>query len=178
MYQALKKFKYFIYMDAGKRAIGPLDNIFEVLVKDGYFLMDCGHPIDIMATDYAVQKFNLDNFEGMTVLQSFGVEAGVQGITRKVLVPYVMPLYRLAHKLRCFVDDGTCPDGFGFARHDQALFSIQARLLNYKIHRVNGKGPRTMKIGKKKIRFDIHKYFTYKQFAENPLAEQYHLTDN
>jgi hypothetical protein len=39
----------------------------------------------------------------------------------------------LSKEIRNFIDDGTCPEGWGTARHDQPLFSIFVQKLGYKI---------------------------------------------
>jgi len=42
---------------------------------------------------------------------------------------YVIPLCERTKDFKFFENDGSTPLGFGLARHDQTLFSIQAQLL-------------------------------------------------
>ena len=58
-----------------------------------------------------------------------GISGGFMGLTRDVAQDFLLPIYELAHDMRHFVDDGTAPGGFGAGRHDQVLFSVQAKLL-------------------------------------------------
>lgn len=170
-HQALTKFDYFVHIDAGKRIAGPCDILFCKLLQDGYFFFDCGHTIRPMATQYVVDKFKLDE----TILDQFGIEAGFQGITRKIAETYVEPMYRLAFDLTNFQDDGSAPWGFGGGRHDQTLFSIIGQQAGFTIHRADGPGPREIALGNIKIPFRPNMFVTFKDYAENPHATLYKL---
>ena len=39
----------------------------------------------------------------------------------------------MSREIQNFIDDGTCPEGRGTGRHDQTLFSIQARKIGLDI---------------------------------------------
>lgn len=134
--QSLEMFPYVLYMDAGTTVLKPLDDVFSHIVRNGYLLWDCGKDIAWQTTQYVVRKFNLNSPERRWILdpETVGVCAGVQGLSRKMFDSYVMPMYECARTdFRAFVDDGTTPNGFGTGRHDQALFSIYARLLGLTI---------------------------------------------
>lgn len=176
MKQAFDYVPYFLYIDAGKRLVGPVDDIFHMISKQGYFLFDCGHTIDPMTTERVKEKFGLHTSANKRILHQFGVEAGIQGLSKAVYHKYILPLYELAHDIRWFEDDGTASWGFGGSRHDQVLFSIQARMQNYKIHKVCGDGPEFLD-KKKKKRFNRNNYFQYKKFEDNPRAQENHLMD-
>lgn len=174
IYQALQLFDYCLYMDAGMRVTGPSDDIFAAIEQDGYFFIDCGHKINPMTTKYVVKKFNLDT-ENNWVLNLHGLAAGFQGVSKRIFESYVKPMYLLGHDLRNFEDDGTAPWGFGGARHDQTLFSIYARLLNYKVHSMLDSTNRSnlIIIGNKSVPFKIQNYMRYKTYGDNP-----HTNDN
>ena len=81
------------------------------------------------ATQYVMNYFELNSPERESIAQNPGIASGVQGLSRKVFKSYVWPTYNYSKNLALFADDGTCVTGFGWGRHDQTVFSIQARLL-------------------------------------------------
>lgn len=170
MKQGFDYFPYFLYIDAGKRLTGPCDDIFQMILQDGYFLFDCGHIIDPMTTQRVRDKFDLDSSSNAWILKKFGVEAGIQGLSRHVYEAYIKPMYELTYELSLFEDDGTAPWGFGGSRHDQTLFSICARKLGLVVHKVCGNGPVNFVVKGKKILFNRNFYFQYKEFKDNPNA--------
>lgn len=135
--QALDMFPYVLYMDSGISPLCSLKPIFEHMKREGCFLRSCGHGIREMTTNYVIKKFDLTNPENAFILdpKTFGISAGLQGVTRDVYDMYVKPMYELSKDIRNFVDDGSTPNGFGSARHDQTLFSIFAQKLHLKIMR-------------------------------------------
>jgi len=133
--QALDMFPYVLYLDAGMIVLKPLDDLFKHIRQNGHFLTDSSHNIKWMTTRYLIDRFDLKSEERSFILDedTCGIAAGLQGLTHELYDSYVMPMYELSKEMRPFMDDGTTPDGFGTGRHDQALFSIYARLLNLKI---------------------------------------------
>lgn len=125
MKQALDTVPYVLYLDAGTTILKPLNDLFLHIVQNGYLLFDCGHSIRWMTTKYLIDKMELSD----TLLDTIGIDAGFQGVSRKIYDTYVFPLYELSNDIRNFADDGSCPDGWGCGRHDQTLFSILARQL-------------------------------------------------
>lgn len=131
----LDKCPYVLYLDSGTTILKPLNNLFKHIEQNGYFLLDCGKSIKWMATKYLIDKFNLESDNNKFLLDDklLGIDAGFQGVSRKIYDDYVLPMYELSKDIKNFEDDGTSPEGWGTARHDQTLFSIQARKLKYDI---------------------------------------------
>ncbi len=127
--QALEIYPYVYYLDAALTLKQPVDLLFEYLLQNRYLFYGCGHSIYPMCTQKAAKIFNLDDPSRQWVYSAPGLAAGIQGLTNSMLNCYVLPIYDLAHDITNFVDDGSAPGGFGNARHDQTLFSIQAHLL-------------------------------------------------
>lgn len=133
--QASERFPYFFYVDSGISIKGPFDLLFAHLHETGSFLIDCGHTIDRMTTKALREHFHLREKQNTWILKQPGISAGFQGISQDIKESYIEPMFKLSFDLSYFADDGSCPKGFGFARHDQALFSIQARRLNLPVHK-------------------------------------------
>lgn len=146
--QALDIFPYILYIDSGAVILKPINDLFAYIKENNYFFKDCGHSIKWMTTKHVINKFNLLSAENTWILDAntFGLEAGFQGLTRKMYHNYVMPIYELTRDLRNFQDDGTCEGKKGAGREDQTLFSIQARLLNLNIHKRIGTSPMMLSI--------------------------------
>jgi len=132
---ALDKCPYVLYLDSGTTVLKPLNDLFKHIEQNGYLLLDCGKSIRWMATKYVINKFDLESDDNRFLLDDdlLGIDAGFQGVSRKVYDEYVLPMYELSKDIKNFEDDGTSPNGWGMARHDQTLFSIQARKLKYNV---------------------------------------------
>lgn len=132
---ALDKCPYVLYLDSGTTVLKPLNDLFKHIEQNGYLLLDCGKSIRWMATKYVIDKFDLESDDNRFLLDDdlLGIDAGFQGVSRKVYDEYVLPMYELSKDIKNFEDDGTSPNGWGMARHDQTLFSIQARKLKYDV---------------------------------------------
>ena len=126
---------YVLYLDAGTEIRKPLNSLFKHIIQNKYLFFDCGHSIRWMSTDYNIQSLYLQSKENSWILKddTFGVDAGFMGLSREVYDEFVLPMYELSKNLKNFEDNGSCPDGWGSGRHDQTLFSILARKLNYSI---------------------------------------------
>lgn len=137
--QALERFPYVLYLDAGCTVLKPLNDLFAYIQEHNYFLLqdqvwyvggqNKQFVIGEQCTDFVRNKFNLNNPDRQWILQMPSMYAAVQGMSRAMLSSYVMPMYELTKDLRNFQDDGSSMYGFGWARHDQVLYSIKARLL-------------------------------------------------
>jgi hypothetical protein len=147
--QALEKFDDFFYIDSGIELHKPMDLLFAHLRENGHFFVDCGHSVGRMTIQPLVQKFGLNEADKRWVLDQEGLSAGFQGLTRPLYTTYALPLYKLSSEIANFQDDGSCPKGFGWARHDQTLFSIQAHLLGLKVHERGRRGKMKLKVGGK-----------------------------
>ncbi|MBS0603942.1 MAG: hypothetical protein JSS60_02775 [Verrucomicrobia bacterium] len=134
--QAMDLFADFIYLDSGISLTGPLDLWFDEVRERGYFFIDCGHTIGRMTPKPLIEKFHLDSPENKWILKSKGISSGIQGLSRMLYASYVMPCFVLSSNIANFQDDGSCPKGFGWARHDQTIFSIQARLNDFQVNEV------------------------------------------
>lgn len=163
--QALELFPYFLYIDAGIEVMAPLDAIFDEIQKEGYYLYDCPHLIFPVVTDYVAELFKLDNPENSWILEENCISGALQGISRSLLDSYVEPMYQLASDIKNFQDDGTAAWGYGFARHDQVLFSIFVRQLGLKVHPLNC-NPRKIRVGDQKIYFGVLKHFKLRKHTE------------
>lgn len=133
--QASELFPYFLYLDAGAVVMQPIGNLFTYIQKHGFFSISCGHSISWMTTAPVIALFGLSKPERLWILDKTtqGLSAGLVGIDQREYARFIDPLYKLAHDITHFVDDGTTPQGFGTGRHDQPLLSILARILGYHI---------------------------------------------
>lgn len=135
--QALELFPYVLYLDSGITILGSLTNIFKHIQQQGYFLFGSVTNIRQITTAYVAQKLaNAEKFCPLipkNILDQVALSANVQGISRAVYKEYVLPVYELSKDIQNFVDDGTCPQGFGWGRCDQTLYSIYAHLLSLNI---------------------------------------------
>jgi hypothetical protein len=175
--QAMDLLSNFFYLDSGISVLGPLDLLFKIVDEKGYFFIDCGHSIERMTTQPVIKQFHLNEKNNQWVLNEKGISAGFQGLSRAVYDSYVLPTYILARDITNFEDDGSCPKGFGWARHDQAVFSIQARLLQLKVNDVSHKGILKLKTDGKEMKvhldqfiaitradFDLHQALPYLKY--------------
>jgi hypothetical protein len=128
----LDKYPYVLYLDSGTTILRPLGKLFKHIEQNGYLLFDCGHSIKRMATQYLIDKFDLQDTDILDD-STFGIDAGFQGVSRQLYDSYVLPMYELSKDIKNFTDDGTCPQGWGYGRHDQTLYSILARKLDLNI---------------------------------------------
>ena len=93
------------------------------------------------------------------------ISAGIQGLSRSLLESYVTPVYQLASEIKNFEDDGSAAWGYGFARHDQVLFSVFAQKLELKLHPLYC-NPKKIRKGNNKIYFGALKYFKLRKHIE------------
>lgn len=132
---ALDKHPYILYLDAGTTIQKPLNDLFKHISQNGYLFFDCGASIKWMTTKYLINKLNLNSDENKGLLDdnTLGIDAGFQGVSRKIYDSYVLPMYEFSKDIQNFTDDGTCPDGWGTGRHDQTLFSILVKQLGFDV---------------------------------------------
>jgi hypothetical protein len=128
----LDRHPYVLYLDSGTTILKPLGKLFKHIVQNGYLLFDCGRSIKHMVTDSLIDKFDLQDTSIMDE-NTFGIDAGFQGVSRQVYDSYVLPMYELSKDIKNFFDDGTVIGGWGEGRHDQTLYSILARKLDLNI---------------------------------------------
>lgn len=136
--QALEIFPYVLWIDAGSTVLKPLDNLFEYIQHNGYFLATAGDsafPISTVTKKSLIQEFELNKLENAWILDQEQIMAGVIGITKEYQDLFITPLYELSKDLENYCDDGTTPRGFGIAAYEQVLLSIIAylsRLITFK----------------------------------------------
>lgn len=156
--QALEECPYILYTDSAVEVFKPLDDLFQYIVQEGYFLMDTdSHPIEPRLTTKVrteILKQFSENWQ-LSILDHDTklLTAGLQGLTRQVFGNYVLPVFKLTANLELFQDDGTAPMGFGAGRHDQTLFAIFARLNGMRLHRP---GWLNIQLNQKSIPMHIH----------------------
>jgi hypothetical protein len=132
---ALDKYPYILYLDAGTTITKPLNGLFKHIDETGYFFTDCGKSIKWMITDQLIEKFKLHDEDNKFILDEklLGIDAGFQGVSRQIYDSYVMPMYEYSKDIINFTDDGTTVAGWGMGSHDQTLFSILVRQLGYDV---------------------------------------------
>lgn len=128
--QVLEKYPYVLYLDAGTTIRKPIRSLFRHIIENGYFFTNCGHSIRKMTTEYIKDKFKVSD----QILNKEGIDAGFFGISKKEYNKIVKPVYEMCFDIKNFVDDGSCPGGYGCGRHDQTLFSINVNNNNLKIN--------------------------------------------
>ena len=165
MHQALELFPYFLYLDSGIEVVAPLNDIFDEIKENGYYLYDATHLIWPVVTKKVIEEFNLQNIENRWILEAPAITAGIQGISRSLLESYILPIYRLSSDISYFEDDGSALWGYGFGRHDQSLFSIFVRRLKLKTHPLYC-SPKKIRDGSRKIYFGALKHFKLRKHIE------------
>lgn len=177
--QALDMFPYVLYIDAGITVLRPLDVVFATIKEHGYFLIDCGHSIRCMLTKPVIDHFALQKPNHNFILDqtTYGLTAGFQGLSRSVYNTYVLPTYLLSKDhFDLFRDDGSAPGGFGSSRHDQALFSVQARLAELDVFDGMMAGAlRYFKIGKDSYPFHVYSWLRFSRLEHNLSQMREHL---
>lgn len=93
------------------------------------------------------------------------ISAGIQGVSRALYDSYILPVYTLASEIKNFEDNGTAAWGYGFARHDQTLFTFFARKLGLTLHPFYC-NPKKLRYGSKKIYFGVLKWFKLRKHHE------------
>lgn len=147
-----------LYLDSGTTILKCLKNLFKHIEENGYLLFDCGHSIKWMTTDNIIKKFDLNSEENSWILNedTFGIDAGFQGVSRKIKNSLIDEMYELCKDINNFIDNGTCPNGWGTGRHDQTLYSILVKKLNLDIQYHNVEIDKcNLFVNNKKIPFKI-----------------------
>jgi hypothetical protein len=173
--QAACLFPLFFYIDSGITITGDLTPLFAHTEDNGSFLIDCGHDIERMTTKPLVGYFDLNKRDNALILKSSGISAGFQGITRSLYSTYIFPLYQMASEIEFFTDDGSAPKGFGYARHDQTLFSIKAKLLHLEVHKALGGEPITLRIKGENKRVHLSDFIKITRGNFDPLLVEKYL---
>ncbi len=134
--QSLDKYPYVLYLDAGTTILKPIGGLFRHIIEHGYFITDCGRPINSQTPNSIINKLDIKNEKNKWLLDDsiLGIEAGFMGISKSACDQLILPIYKLSSDINNFIDDGTCKNGWGAGRHDQTLFSILFRQLKLTIY--------------------------------------------
>ena len=140
--QSLEMFPYVLYMDSGTTVLKSLDDLFEQIDTNGYFLLSCtkdsNNNVPHRLTQNVIKAVLPTRLKAEQAVafdqDTYMIDGGLQGLSRRIYSSYVLPLYEYAHNKELFKDDGTAPLGYGEARHDQTLCTLLAYWLNLKIH--------------------------------------------
>lgn len=159
--QSLDMFPYVLYLDAGTTVLKPLDKLFKYIKENGYFLLSCSNDprvnivnrITKRVLNGIVYKLSPEMQNKILDEKTIEIDAGLQGVSKKILNNYVSPLYEHSKNLALFEDDGTAKFGYGEARHDQTIFSIYAHSLNLNI---NPEGYFDLELDNKLEKMHIH----------------------
>jgi hypothetical protein len=175
VHQALQKYPYVLWMDAGTTILGQLDDLMKHVTQNGYFLATAGdecknghflHDNNWETTQHVRQKFDLDNPKNKWILSQESVMSGLCGSTKENYNLYAKDWYEATFDLKNFEDDGTTPFGHGTGRHDQTYLSMLAYTKGLHICKQDytQKAPTILFVDNKKIPF----YITWNpQFVSN-----------
>lgn len=156
--QALERFPYLLYLDAGTLVLSSPNDLFKHIQQNGYFLLSVNHNIVDRMTNPVREKLiptlTLEQQRHVLDPDTWMVAGGIQGLSQAVFDSYILPIYSLTSDISFFADDGSARLGFGEARHDQNIFSIYARALNLKVN--EGGGWSELNVDGKSIPFHYH----------------------
>jgi len=146
--QALKRFPYVLWLDAGTIVFNNLDHVFQYIKNNHYLLCTIGdqkdgngrwlHPVRWGATSRQKALFNLDSPERQWILDEEIVMGGVIGVAREGQSFFLSDLYEWTKDLANYADDGSAPNGWGAGRHDQILISGLSYTRNLVINKQDG----------------------------------------
>lgn len=158
--QALERFPYVFWLDAGSTVLKPLDDLFKYIQQHGYFLGSVGGDapknVGWCITPYVVNKFCLTSPEYSWILNQECVMASFMGVSKPHLDKFILPLYELAKDLRNFKSDSINPGSIS-GGHDQPLLSILAYSQNLKVFKFDYTQvhPMMLKVDDNEIPFNI-----------------------
>jgi hypothetical protein len=146
--QALDLFPYVLWLDAGTEVRNSMDFMFRYIQENDYFICTIGDHKDIQGkwqhsvgwgmTQFIKNKFGLDDPEKRWILENESIMGGIIGVSRKGASCFIDDLYEWTRDLRNYADDGTAPNGWGYARHDQVLLSYLAYSRNLTVYSQDG----------------------------------------
>lgn len=148
--EALERFPYILWVDAGTTVLRPLGDLFEVIQETGYFLATIGDnqlSIGWGTTTFVKEQFQLNDPRNQWVLDREFVMGGIIGVAKNGQHHFLDTLYELTRDSRYYADDGTTPNGFGTGRHDQTLLGIISYSRGLQVHEQDPMQIKPMKIG-------------------------------
>lgn len=120
-----------LWIDAGTTILRDISDLFEYIRANGYFFHNGWKwPLKRQTTQFVIEALNLHSPGRQWLLEEdvYCIEAGLMGLSFEIYNSIVLPVYELTKDIRYFADDGSAPEGFGYARHDQSLYSIFVRM--------------------------------------------------
>lgn len=141
---ALKNAPYVLWVDAGTTILKPIDNLFNYLKNNNYFIVTIGnevidnkyrHPLKWGTSKFVREKFNLNSEVNQWILEQEFVMGGIIGVNKLGRNYFLNELCEMSKDLRFYQDDGSTPNGFGTGRQDQTLLSVLAYTKNLIIHK-------------------------------------------
>lgn len=143
--ESLERFPYVLWLDAGTTVRKPIRELFQHIIKEGYFICTIGdsywngaidplHPVGWGTPAFVREQFHLTDSANEWVLRKETIMGGIVGSTRAGGHCLIRDWCTLTNDIRYFADDGTAPEGFGTARHDQTVLSILAYLRGLNVH--------------------------------------------
>lgn len=135
--QALEIYPYVLWLDAGTTILRDLSHLFAYIKNNHYLLITIGdeyindklaHPIKQGLTKFVQEMFclNTQDPHDISHLECIG---SLIGVHKEASDLFLLTWYEFAKNIKYFQDDGTTPDGFGTARHDQIILSILTYIL-------------------------------------------------
>jgi hypothetical protein len=122
--QALDRFPYILFLDAGCIVNKPLNQLFAYIQKNNYLLIgDPQRKVGQHCTRSIRNFFRLDEKENQWIKKANAMYSGMQGFT-KAMLPFVLEGYKASSNLSLFADDGLAPAGPGYGRHDQTVLEM------------------------------------------------------
>lgn len=125
-----------------------MDHIFQYVYENDYFICTIGdqrtpsgawtHPVRWGTTSFVKNQLHLDDLKYAWILDEEFVMGGFIGLTRNGASYFLDELYAWTKDVRFYADDGTAPNGWGCARHDQVLLSYLAYSKDLKIFLQDG----------------------------------------
>lgn len=115
-------YQYILWMDASLFAIKPIEPIFDVIIKEGYFMQEAGHYVATWCNQNALNYFKLTDEEKEKMLM---FTAGFQGLNiNNLKASTYLTEWKKSEDAGCFI--GSWLDH----RHDMTCGSIIASRLN------------------------------------------------
>lgn len=160
--QALEMFPYVLWIDSGMAVFKPLDNLFDYIKQNNYFLCNlASRNVDRQTTRYLRNKFELNSDKNRWILAQMPVVGFIMGGSRKAIDILFGPMYEFTKDLMNFEDDGSVPEGFGNGRHDQALLSIFAYINNLKVNFIDYYNTTPIMLSYSPFYLTIDKYYLH-----------------
>ncbi|NGX48277.1 MAG: hypothetical protein K1000chlam3_01668 [Chlamydiae bacterium] len=140
--QALEKFPYALWLDAGTTVCRSLDVLFQYIEQSKYFICTIGDPnkpplwpVGKRVTKFLAEQLKLDEHPDKDwICAQECVMGGIIGVAQDGQHYFLNDMYEMSKDLRYYADDGTAPGGWAIASHDQAVLSLLAYSRHLNVH--------------------------------------------